>query len=384
MNCNRKLKIALVTNMCPHYRIGAFESLHRKYDIDFYFFSDGKEKHFLQEGGVHGGNFKYRYLAGFILFGQRITPALIFHLIKKKYDIVIKCTNGRFALPVTFIVSKLLRKRFILWHSFWHDRDTWSHKYVILPCYKIIWRYSDAILTYGSHGTKYLVQYGVNPGKIFEAWQSVNNSLYSKPPDQIQINSLKQKLKIEGKKVVLFVGRLDKEKGIEYLIEAFAQLRVQNSILLLVGNGSNIDDLKAECRKFGVEDKTRFEGFVKYTELYLRYAVADVFVLPSVTTRFFKEPWGLVVNEAMNQGVPVIATNAVGAAVGGLIDNGITGFVINERDSDDMASVLNYILDKTELRKKMSKNCKETISVWDYHKMIGGFVSAIEYVRRID
>ena len=61
--------------------------------------------------------------------------------------------------------------------------------------------------------------------------------------------------------------------------------------------------------------------------------MADVYVLPSITTRLFKEPWGLVVNEAFNQGVPVIATDAVGAAAGGLVENGVNGFVVPEGNS---------------------------------------------------
>ena len=63
----------------------------------------------------------------------------------------------------------------------------------------------------------------------------------------------------------------------------------------------------------GIADRIRFAGYVHYNETVHYYAISWVYVLPSVTTPVFKEPWGLVVNEAFNPGVPVIASEAVGA-----------------------------------------------------------------------
>ena len=130
-----------------------------------------------------------------------------------------------------------------------------------------------------------------------------------------------------------------------------------------------------------IEDKTWFVGFVEYLGLYLYYALADVFVLPSITTDHFKEPWGLVVNEAMNQGVPVVTTDAVGAAVGGLVSDGVNGLVVKERDPAALASAINRILADGLTYKQMSQACLDTIRDWDFEKMIGGFRAAIERVK---
>ena len=80
-------------------------------------------------------------------------------------------------------------------------------------------------------------------------------------------------------------------------------------------------------------------------ELRNLYAAADVLVLPSIPTRTFREPWGLVVNEAMNQGLPVIASDAVGAAAGGLVRDGRNGLVVPAGDSAALAGALRRLAD---------------------------------------
>jgi glycosyltransferase involved in cell wall biosynthesis len=88
----------------------------------------------------------------------------------------------------------------------------------------------------------------------------------------------------------------------------------------------------------------------------------------------------LVVNEAFNQGVPVIATDAVGAAAGGLVQDGINGFVVPERDSVALAKALRRILDDPDLRERFSQNARQIIAAWDNERMVLGFRQAIEYV----
>ena len=70
-------------------------------------------------------------------------------------------------------------------------------------------------------------------------------------------------------------------------------------------------------------------------------------MLPSITTALDKEPWGLVVNEAMHAGLPVVATDAVGAAAGGLVRDGENGFVVPERDADALAAAVRSPGDRT-------------------------------------
>jgi len=86
------------------------------------------------------------------------------------------------------------------------------------------------------------------------------------------------------------------------------------------------------------------------------------------------------VNEAMNQGVPVIATEAVGAAAGGLVQNGVNGWVVPERDSLALARALRRTLRDPVLRAALSRGARRTIAGWDNERMVQGFRAAIAAV----
>ena len=112
-------------------------------------------------------------------------------------------------------------------------------------------------------------------------------------------------------------------KGLSYLLEAFAHLK-SRAVLVLAGQGPLEDALRQQALELGIGDRVRFAGYVSNSEIVPYYATAWVHVLPSVTTGAERagegrETWGLVVNEAFNQGVPSIASAATGVAAGGLV-----------------------------------------------------------------
>jgi glycosyltransferase involved in cell wall biosynthesis len=89
-----------------------------------------------------------------------------------------------------------------------------------------------------------------------------------------------------------------------------------------------------------------------------------------------------VINEAFNQGVPVVSTDAVGAAAGGLVLDGENGIVVPERNSEAIAVALGRLLDDPELRHRLSVNARSRIAMWDQPDMVRAFSGAIEYVVR--
>ena len=105
-------------------------------------------------------------------------------------------------------------------------------------------------------------------------------------------------------------------------------------------------------------------------------------MLPSVTVPTGNEPWGLVVNEAFNQGVPVIVTDAVGAASGGLVQDGINGFIVPEKNSNAIAEALRQITDNPGLRNSLGRNAKRIVAEWNYARNVFGYQQAIEYVSK--
>ena len=372
------IRVAFVTNICAHYRVKTFEKLAELCDPEFFFYSAGNEWYWPKSHGLRAGNFRHIYLPGFQLTrGTRVVPGLALRLWRGSYDVIVKCINGRFALPVTYLTARLARKPFVLWTGIWMSLQTPFHR-LAFPLTRWIYQHADAIVVYGEHVKRYLVSLRVAPEKIFVAAHAVENSAYNQPIGQCEKAILRNRLGLTSAKVVLYLGRLEEEKGVNYLIGAFAQLN-HNAGLLLVGDGSMRENLKALVQEHGIQKKIRFVGYVPPEEALTYYAIADCFVLPSVTMPNGKEPWGLVVNEAMNQGVPVVATDAVGAAAGGLVQSGLNGFVVPERDSRALADAIGRILNDDGLRAKMSRNARRIIAGWDNEQMVQGFQQAIAY-----
>lgn len=376
------MKIAFITNLAPHYRVRTFETLARYVDVDYYFFSAGDEWYWQQQHGVSTGEFRHVYLPGRRVAGTRITPTLPWELWRKPYDVYIKCINGRFALPVTFAVAKLKRKPFILWTGIWQRIQTPAHR-LFYPLTRFILCSADAVVVYGEHVKRFLVFEGVNPDRVFVAAHAVDNSHYNRRVPANECRALRADLHIpEDHQIVLYLGRLEPAKGLEYLLEALARLPERNVTLVLAGTGTVEEQVKAQAARLQLADRIRLAGYVPTDKTVAYYAIASVFVLPSITTATTKETWGLVVNEAFNQGVPVIATDAVGAAAGGLVRHSENGLIVPERNSQALADALHLILSQPALRQVMSQAAKSTIDGWDNERMVAGFRDAIAFATR--
>lgn len=372
--------MVFVTNFCPHYRVETFTELARRLDAEFLFFSRGGEKYWGMGLEVHRGGFPHTYLPGWEVAGTRITPSLPVRLARGRYEVVIKCINGRFALPITYLITRLKRRPFVLWTGVWQRFDSPFHR-LARPLTRWIYRHADAVVVYGSHVERFLVAEGVAPSRIFVTRHAVDNRAYRKPVSRQQTAAVKHALGVaDAHRLVLFVGRLEHEKGLTFLIDAFAGLGRRDVVLALVGDGSQRRALAARAARAGIDERVRIVGMVPPMELVPYYAAADVLVLPSITTATFKEPWGLVVNEAFNQGLPVIATDAVGAAAGGLVEDGVTGFVVPERDADALAGALDRLLGDDGLRSKLGEQARRRIETWGNPEMVDGFAAAVESV----
>lgn len=147
---------------------------------------------------------------------------------------------------------------------------------------------------------------------------------------------------------VIFVGQLIPRKGVDLLLEAMRPLFEDYPDLRLsvIGSGSEAQALQAAAHSFGIADRVTFEGTVSSDMIQSRIAVADALVLPS---RW--DGWGMVVNEALLAGVPVIVSDRCGAA--DLIQHGVNGFVFRSEDVDGLRQCLRRFLDKVDDRLTM-------------------------------
>lgn len=375
------MRVFFVTNICPHYRVKAFELLGRLHQTRFLFFSGGDaEKYWERNNSTAVGNFEGGYVRAWTLFSRRfrIVPGLYRTLLLGRYDVLIKCISGKIPLLVSFLIAKSRGIPFVLWTGLWHHPHTLLHQ-LTFPIVRWIYRTSDAIVVYGPHVRDYLTSLGVSSRKVFIAWQAVDNETLSASVDEAELRQLRSELDLQDPRIVLYVGRLERQKGLEYLMEALLIASQQVHLTFIaVGTGSYSEEMQDLLRKGGFSD-TRFPGYVENENLRSFYRLADVLVLPSVTTKDFKEPWGLVVNEAMNQRCPVITTDAVGAAAGGLVLHRKTGLIVPEKDSRSLAEAIIEILSNAETQQKFADESGVEIKRWTYERMVSGFEGAVQY-----
>lgn len=377
MGCFTDMKVAFVHNFCTHYTRPTFELLSKLVPVDYYFFSEGQEWYWQSECGAISGDFKHEYLRGFCIGRTRVTPSLIFRLWGTNYDAYIKCINGRFALPLTFLIARLKRKPFILRTGIWMRIQTPIH-HILFPITRYIYRQSDALVVYGEQTKKYLISEGVKAERIFVAPHAVENERYSRYVSDEEKALMRDRLHIApDQKVILHVGRLEEVKGLRYLIEAFRQIEGANAVLVFVGSGTMRPVLEAYARDAGIESRVRFAGHVSPAETVQFYAIAHCLVLASITMPTGNELWGLVINEAFNQGVPVIASTAVGAAAAGLVVDRVNGMVVPERNAEAIRNSLNELLGDEQLHKRLSREARRVIRDWTPQRMAEAFCEAI-------
>jgi glycosyltransferase involved in cell wall biosynthesis len=116
--------------------------------------------------------------------------------------------------------------------------------------------------------------------------------------------------------------------------------------------------------------------------LPIAYAAGEMTVLASIPTPRFREPWGLVCNESMHQGRPVIASDSVGAVAGGLVVAGENGIVVPSGDAGALAAAIDRLLADPPLRERLGAAAREAIRPYNYEAMTAAFGRALEITGR--
>ena len=250
-------------------------------------------------------------------------------------------------------------------------RPRWKQAIKSLALPLILGRASAVYI--GSENRRWLERFGFPEERLFSAPYCVDSerlqlagSLHSDP------EALRKRFGIEGDDpVILSVSRLAPEKQPLELLDAFVRVRrIQRCVLLIVGAGELEKAMRVRVEREAIPD-VKFAGFLNQTDIAAAYCVADVFVLFS---RY--EPWGLVVNEAMHLGLPVVASDRVGAAAD-LVEEGRTGYVVRYRDIQALADRLSELIADPQLRQRLGSAAREHASGWTYERAASGIVSAV-------
>jgi|AntDeeMinimDraft_5_1070356.scaffolds.fasta_scaffold03475_2 glycosyltransferase involved in cell wall biosynthesis len=248
-----------------------------------------------------------------------------------------------------------------------------TKRYVVRELFKRV----DAFASIGTPNRRVYESFDIPEDRIFHAPYSVDNEFFQRKRDQLPPAwQLREEVDIPiDRPVVLFVGKLLKRKRPGLLLDAFVEASDPGeATLLYVGDGDLRSQVERRAAKRGREDDVMFTGFVNQTNLPRYYELADVFVLPSA-----RENWGLVINEAMNFGLPVITTEAVGASEDLVRNNGM---VIRADSIQELSDAIEKVAFKEDLP-ALSDVSEQLISEWGISETEFGIHRAVTSVAGI-
>jgi glycosyltransferase involved in cell wall biosynthesis len=359
--------VLFVTGHVPEYRVGALARLHEREGLELALFG-GRS--------LHGG----ADFSGELPFPSRAAgPAQLARLAAGgAYRAVVCPTGGRLELLGTWAGARAGGIPLILWASLWAHPRTAAHALSYLPLRRL-YRSADAVVTYGPHVSRYVIARGAR--NVHEAPQSVDNAFWRAPQVRAPADPAWPAPALAR---FLFVGRAAPEKGLDVLIDAWRSARLQPDaaalILIGVGRGFRLDGGRAPLAGASREREPLCLDPVSPAQLRDLYAAADVLVLPSVPTATFREPWGLVVNEAMNRGLPVIASDAVGAAAGGLVRDEGTGLIVPAGDAAALAGAIERLAADAPLRARLGAAGRHDVEAYSHDAWAQGFSRALATV----
>ncbi|HEX6712826.1 MAG TPA: glycosyltransferase [Thermoleophilaceae bacterium] len=287
-----------------------------------------------------------------------------------RYRAVIGSLGGRVALPASYLAARRARVPFVLWASLWEHPRSPVHALSFLPM-RAFYRRADAVATYGPHVTRYVERFR-DAGNVFEAPQAVDPAVFGRPVSDAERAAARDRMGASNEGfLALFVGRFVPEKGIGTLLQAWAASSLPTGSALAFAGAGPLTPSGPDVRVLGQIERNRLPQL---------YSAADVLVLPSVATATFREPWGLVSNEAMHQGTPVVASDAVGAAAGGLVLDGRTGMVFPAGDADALATRLTALAAAPDLRARLGAEARRAVAEYTPEHWAEGMSRALAAV----
>jgi glycosyltransferase involved in cell wall biosynthesis len=344
--------VLFVTNHVPPERVGAFAALAHRVPLELAIFG-GRSIH--ATAGVADPGVPHRRAR------QHEIRALA---ASGCYGAVVCGTAGRVALPAAALGARTARVPFVLWSALWAHPRTAAHLVAGTPLLATLYRTADAVVAYGPHVAAFARARGAR--NVHVAPQAVDNAFWGAAVD----------VEPSERFTVVFLGRPRREKGAMLLLEAWRSsgLGASAAALVLVGAGTGLarDPTGGAVANVGTQPPEEVRNFL---------ARADVCVIPSLRTRSFREPWGLVANEAMNQSTPVIASEEVGAVAGGLVRHERNGLVVPAGDPGALAGALRRLHDDPGLRARLGANARRDVAAYTFDAWAGGFSAALRSVR---
>jgi glycosyltransferase involved in cell wall biosynthesis len=237
-------------------------------------------------------------------------------------------------------------------------------------------RLCEGFLAAGKSSRDYLISMGAARERVFIAPDAVDVEFYATLAHQARQHQPEVRARQAlPSRYFLYAGRLVPEKGVFDLLAAYAKLEEsERSQIGLVFAGDGVSRFQLEQRATPIQPGcVRFCGFVHREDLAELYALAEALVFPT-----HSDPWGLVVNEAMACGLPIIATEVAGC-VPDLVENAANGFVVPAGNAEELARAMRILLSNPAAARKMGVNSALRIQAFTPEACAEGFSRAVAF-----
>lgn len=339
-------RVLFLTNYPSPYRVRFFDELANHADVTV-LFADRKErqKHRNAQWYIQGaGKFRMVQLEKHLVaFGRFDLCSDVLPWLKKDFDEIVVCGYSNPTMILAMLYLRLHRIPFRMEVDGGVIRQDSSVKYFVK---KTLVRLANRWLSTGKNTTKYLVHYGARKENVLEyPFSSISEAEIL--PEVVSLEdkkALRRELEIPEEHMILAIGQFIHRKGFDILLEASRDLPKDIGIYIVGGEATEAYET---MRKNWDLTNVHFLGFQDKERLSQFYKAADLFVLP---TR--EDIWGLVINEALAYGLPVITTDRCVAGLE-LIENGINGYVVPVEDPKALADKIRQVLasDLTQMGK---------------------------------
>lgn len=294
--------------------------------------------------------------------------------IVMKNDLIVLTGYEQPTYIVTSIICKILKKPYVIIMDGINPKKGVNESFVN-KIKGYILNGSSALFANGSVSRKYLKNF-TSQDKIFNQYLTVDVEKIKSNINRKEFirGKLREKYGLDKDDfIILYSGRVLESKNIQLIIKALSQIRNRKIKMFIAGGGEFEPELRKLCRELRVD--ITITGFIKQQEeLFKHYFIADLFILPSLN-----EVWGLVINEAMAAGLPIIASNEVGAT-GDLVIDGVNGFTVSPFDIEEIKEKILIIYEDKKLRVEMEENSKKIIANWTFESSKESFNNMLEYL----
>lgn len=369
----KKTSVFILHNTTAPYRLALFEALAQEFDVYVAF---GQTQKVDRQWQVDLMKYAFNYKAlkhVSIKLGRKeilLNYSLIPLLFSRNYDVYIVGRGAGMLLSMfaTQLIARLRNKPVILWSgnvaAEIKSSVSLADKLKALFTKYVFHKWPNAYIAYGEEAAKYLHHFGVEAEKIFKGTQVLW------PDNHLEPTLSRVDLALDQRQVILCLSYLNARKSVQYLLSAFQALDRDDVILVIAGDGP---DRAALEKQADAAENIRFVGYVEGTVKASYYAAADIFALP---TSF--DVWGLVVNEAMHYGLPIIITS--GANCTELLQD--NALVVAPKSAEALQNALAELLDKPERQHQMGQLSRTIIKDYNGQYAVTAFIEAVTRVSR--